>query len=337
MALKNVLFLICLLCFTPGVVCQRARNNDSTAILSFVDKILLKVNIDTQSESYSVRSENSSDYRLETNNELELSLSLDYEFIGASIGFSPNFLSGNNENELKGESTYQDFSFRFFLGNWTQILQSKKVKGFYVENTNDFIPLWIKGQDPYIQFPDFETIFWGGATSFVLNPNFSLRNVVYNTEWQLKSAGSLVPTLSYGHTNLILQRDGSKSFEKSFDISLSPDYYYTYVIQKNWFASLFVSPGLGIRFSTAGEEDLYPTEKSTYWPISFDGGLQLGYSSRKIIFGGNFNFETTWYNSDNTTNITNNYLYAKLYVGYRFDPPRIVKKIVSPKNKKGGS
>ncbi|NER08910.1 DUF4421 domain-containing protein [Muriicola jejuensis] len=302
-----------------------------------MDKILLKVNVDTQTESYSVKSENSSDFRLETNNQLELSLSLDYDFIGVSIGFSPKFLPGNNENELKGESTYQDFSFRFFIGQWTQTLQYKNVKSFYVENTEDFIPSWIKGQDPYIQFPDFETIFWGGATSFVLNPNFSLRNVVYNTEWQLKSAGSLIPTLRYGYTNLILESDDSNSFEKSFDISLSPDYYYTYVFQKNWFASLFLSPGLGIRFSTAEEEGVDAPEKKTSWPISFDGGLQLGYSSSKIIFGGNFNFETTWYTSDNTTNITNNSLYAKVYVGYRFDAPRIVKKIVHPRKKKRGS
>lgn len=318
------------------MVGQNKRNKDSTSIISYTDKIIIKANLDTQTDSYSVASENGLDYRLSANNQYRLVLSLDYEFIGASIGFSPKFLPGNDDTDLKGESSYEDYSFRFFLGNWTQELQYKKVQNFYVENTNDFIPNWIDGQDPYIQFPDFKTIFWGGSTSYVLNPNFSLRNVVYNTEWQRKSAGSFIPTIRYGFTRLSATLGDTKSYENSFDISIAPEYFYTFVLHENWFLSLFLSPSFGVRFSKDGIVGTIENENHMYWPLSVDGGLQLGYSSSKFIYGANLEFESTWYNEDSMTNITNDTMFAKIYFGYRFDAPKVVKKTFNAINEKLG-
>ena len=334
--MNKIVFLVILLCNTSNAISQNGINKDSTSILSFTDKIIIKANIDTQTDSYSIQSENDSDLRLSANNQFRIVLSLDYEFIGASIGFSPKFLPGNNDNDLKGESTYEDYSFRFFLGSWTQEFQYKKVQSFYVQNTNDFIPNWIDGQDLYIQFPDLKTIFWGGSTSYVLNSEFSLRNVVYNTEWQRKSAGSFIPTLRYGFTHLSGTIGDTKSFENSYDIGIAPEYYYTAVIHQNWFVSLYAAPSFSIRFSRSGEYETNINENDVYWPVSLDGGLQLGYSSSKFIYGANLNFETTWYNEDNMTNITNDILFAKIYFGYRFDAPKKVTETFNRINKKLG-
>lgn len=316
------------------VVSQNEENKDSTSILSFTDKIIVRANVDTQTESYSYQSKNNSDFRLVANNQFRLVLSLDYEFIGASIGYSPEFLPGNNDNSLKGKSSYEDYSFRFFFGNWTQELQYKKVQGFYIENTNDFIPNWIDGQDAYLQLSDLKTIFWGGSTSYVLSPNFSLRNLLYNTEWQQKSAGSFIPTLRYDFTRLSGTLGDSKSYENSFDVRIAPDYYYTLVLHENWFVSFYASPSFGIRFSQDGDDATDVNENKIYWPISLDGGLQIGYSDSKFIYGANLKFETTWYNEDNATNITNDTMFAKIYFGYRFNAPKKVEKIFEDINKK---
>ena len=334
--LNKISLLVLLLLNISNVLSQNETKKDSALIISYTDKIIIKANIDTQTDSYSFQSENDADFRLSANNQFRLVLSLDYEFIGASIGFSPKFLPGNNDNDLKGESSYEDYNFRFFLGNWTQEVQYKKVEGFYVENTNDFIPIWVDGDYPYIQFSDFKTIFWGGSTSYVLNPNFSLRNVVYNTEWQRKTAGSFIPTLRYGYTRLSATIEDSKEYENSFDISMAPEYYHTLVIHKNWFISLFLAPSFGIRFSKGGKDGTAIKENNIYWPLSIDGGLQLGFSSSKFIYGANLNFDTTWYSEDSTTNITNDRLFAKIYFGYRFDAPKAVKKTFNGINKRLG-
>lgn len=312
---------------------QNKRAKDSTSILSFADKIIIKVNIDTQTDSYNIRSENEPELQLSANNQFKLGLSLDYEFIGFSFGYAPKFFPGNNDDDLKGKSSFVDYRFRFFLKNWTQELHYKNVQGFYVENTNDFDSDWVEGQDPYIQFPDLKTTFWGGSTSYVLNPKFSLRNVVYNTEWQRKSAGSFIPTLTYNHIYISDRSNDEKAYENIFDIGISPRYYYSLVMHKNWFVSAFASPSLSIRFSKEKGPDVENSD--IYWPLSILGGLQIGYSSNRIISGLDLKYESTYYSDSVKTDITNDMFYAKLYFGYRFDVPKKVEKYLNKiKNKR---
>jgi len=327
--LNKICLLITLLLHISNAVCQNKKSKYSTSIVSFAEKAVIQANINTQADSYSLQSENNSNYTISTNNQFRLDLSLNYDFIGLTIGFSPKFIPGNNDNDLKGESSYQDFRFRFFLGNWVQELQYRKVEGFYIENSKDLIPNWVEGNDPYVQFPNLKTIFWGGSTSYILNPNFSLKNLVANTEWQRKSAGSFIPTLNYSYTHLSGTIGKSKIYENNFNISIAPEYYYTLVIHQNWFVSLSTSPSFGIRFSKDGEEGTNVNESNIYWPISFDGGLQIGYSSSSFFYGANLKFETTWYNEDSKTNILNDRVFAKIYLGYRFDAPKKVKKTIN--------
>ena len=322
--------------FGFSVCGQQKKATDSTRIISFVDKIIIKANVDTQTDSYEVETESGDRLSLLANNQHRFTLSLDYEFLGVSVGFAPKFLPGNDDNSLQGESSFNDYRFRFFLGAWTQELKYSRVQGFYVENTGDFIPNWIEDQDPFIQLPSFKTTIWGGSTSYILNPNFSLRNVVYNTEWQLKSAGSFIPTLRYGFTRISSKFNGPKTYQNDFDLRLAPDYYYTFVIHRNWFIAAFLSPSIGVRFANEGTEEIRTTENSVYWPVALDGGMQLGYSARKIIFGANFNFESTWYNESDNTHVLNDKIFAKIYFGYRLDAPKFIEKPFKSINKKLG-
>jgi hypothetical protein len=269
---------------------------------------------------------------------LRLAVSIDYDFLGFSLGFSPKFFPDNNDDDLKGKSSFTDYQFRFFLGNWTQGLQYSNVQGYYVGNTNDFIPNWVREEDPYIQFPNLKVIKWGGATSYVLNPKFSLRNVVYQTEWQRKSAGSFIPKLAYSYNRFSNRIDNVKTIENAFDIQLASSYYYTWVIHRNWFVAPFLSPSLGIRFSNTIEKGIGidNKEKNQYFINALESGLQLGYSSRKVIFGANINFNSNWYNEDKTTSLANDRVYAKLYIGYRLNAPKKVEKSFKWMKKKLG-
>ena len=119
---------------------QNTTEVDSTSIMSFTDKIFIKLHLDTEIDSYKVTTDNNPDLHINTNNQYKFVIFVDYDFFGASIGFSPKFIPGNNDNDLKGESSFSDFSFRFFPGKWIQRLQYKKTLGYYIENTHDFIP-----------------------------------------------------------------------------------------------------------------------------------------------------------------------------------------------------
>ena len=148
----------------------------------------------------------------------------------------------DDDDDVKGKSSFTDYGFRFFLGNWTQELIYSNIQGYYIENTQDFFPGWEENKDPYLQFPDLKAIQWGGSTSYILNERFSFRNIVYQTEWQRKSAGSFIPKLAYNFNRFSNKINDLKSIENAFDIKIAPSYYYTLVMHRNWFVSAFLSP-----------------------------------------------------------------------------------------------
>ncbi len=309
---------------------QNTTTVDSTSIISYADKIILKLNVDTQANAYSITDKltnTTTDFI--PNNGLRLSLSLDYEFVGVSVGFSPKFLPENDDNDLKGESSFSDFGFRFFLGNWTQELIYSNIKGYYIENTQDFIPGWVEGEDPYIQFPDLKTIKYGGSTSYIFNDRFSFRNLVYQTEWQRESAGSFLPKLEYTYIRISNRLNNVKSADNAFDVKVAPSYYYTWVLHKNWFASAFLSPAIGVRFinSTVEENNVTQKETNEHFIKTLESGFQLGFSSEKWIFGLNLNFDANWYNEDRVTIILEDKFYAKVYLGYRLNAPKFLTRL----------
>ncbi|MER3319085.1 MAG: DUF4421 family protein [Allomuricauda sp.] len=306
---------------------------DTTAIVNYTDKIIIKANIDTRTDAFFYRNkEEDTRLHLKPNNRYRLFLSLDYEFIGVSVGLVPKFLGANSDENLKGESSFTDYQFRFFLGRWVQGLNYSKVSGYYVRNTKDFAPNWIEGSNPYIQFNNLFSKVYGMSTSYVFNPNFSYRNIVYQNEWQKKSSGSLIGSLYYDYNIFDLNEVDVINREKFFNVRLAPTYYYTFVLHDNWFLSANLSPSLGLRFSKteSGVEDNLRIENNTYVTRRLGGGINLGYSSKKIIYGLNVNFSADWYNEDDVSTTENDQFYGILYFGYRFDPPKALDKIFHP-------
>lgn len=312
------------------MVCCAYAQKDTTAIVNYSDKIILKLNLDTRTDVYLYENrQDNSRLHLVPNNRYRLFLSLDYEFIGVSIGFVPEFLGANSDDDLKGESEFTDYQFRFFLGRWVQSLAYGKISGYYVRNTGDFFSDWVKDIDPYIQFDGLSSTQYAMSTAFVFNPNFSYRNIVYQNEWQKISSGSFVPTLHYGYHIFDFDQEGLVSTDKYVNLRLAPSYYYTYVLHSNWFLSANISPSLGVRFSKSEtRSDITTTrERNTIFTRNVSMGLNLGYSSERIIFGINANLSADWYNEDSVSSTEENQLYGVVYFGYRFDPPKAIAKI----------
>lgn len=288
---------------------------------------MVKVYANTQTDTYSLNNtENGNKLTLASNNNYRLFVSLDYEFIGLSIGFAPTFFPGNNDDALKGESSFSDIRFRAALGHWIQGFQLGKIKGYYIENTEDFFPFWEEGTDPYLQIPTMTSKVFGMSTSYNFNPKFSFRNIFYQTEWQTKSAGSFIPSLFYNFNQLSYELGGQEAKEYSYPIRLAPAYYYTLVLHENWFVAGNLSPSMGIRFtkSTLTENEVRSVERYNSFIYALEGGLQLGYASRKVIFGAGFTFEMNGYNEDKTNAIVNDKIYGLLYFGYRFNAPGFI-------------
>ncbi|MCJ7933938.1 MAG: DUF4421 domain-containing protein [Chryseobacterium sp.] len=325
MGLKNavsvLLFLLC------GI--QGKGQMDTATIRSYRDQIMVRINLDTNIESFIVSEgdhKNADKTILSINNKTKTSLSVDYRIISATLSFSPRFIAGNNDNELKGNSSYTDLSLRFFPKRFIQTLYYKNVKGFYVENTKDFLPGWQEGKDPYIRFPDLRVQRFGGATSFVLNRGFSAKSLYTQGEWQKNSSGSWVPFVDYDLTIFSNTIDGEKSKETQYNIGANMGYFYNWVIGKKVNIAPYLALGLGGKFSSY--HDILgdgSKENEQYLTLRMEGGLHVGYNTDRFLFGGRINFNTYTYQKNNQA-VENNNLYGLLYIGYRFAPPKAVKK-----------
>ncbi|WP_375239215.1 DUF4421 family protein [Aurantibacter sp.] len=291
----------------------QAQSTSGSDIISFADKLLLRANINTQSESFSIV-DNEERFTIEALNSFRLQLSANYKFIGFSIGFSPK----NKNSDFK--SKFFESQLQFFIKKqWIQTFNYSKVEGFYLEN--------VQTLDIEEQFPNLKTTSWTGQTSYIYNQNYSLKHLSHQNEWQQYSSGSFVPSLKYGLNRISDTVDNEKYIQNNFDITLAPAYYYTWCLQENWFVSPNVSPALGIRFS---KDKTTTTEVSnTYFTKALSVGLQFGYTSNKISAGATFNFNSNSINGSTTRELTNDKNYANLYFAYRIDPPAFLERAVT--------
>ncbi|SFN89418.1 protein of unknown function [Chryseobacterium oleae] len=322
------------LLFVLVMVMAKAQT-DTTKIKSYADQVMVRINLDTNIEKY-VYTEGPEDKGIEMsyaiNNKTRASVSIDYRIISATVSFTPNFLPDNNDNELKGSSSYADFRFRFFPKKFIQTVYYKNVKGFYLENMKDFFPEWREGIDPYLQFPDLRIQSFGGSTAYVLKNDFSLKSIYTQGEWQKQSRGSWVPFVDY---DLSIFRDilnGQKSKETQYSFGANIGYFYNWVLgaKKRVNIAPNVSLGFGGMFSSSwdirGDGTKFNKENTQYLTFRFATGLHIGYNTDRILFGGKFNVNASAYNEKSDQTVQNNNLYGLLYIGYRFPPPKVVER-----------
>jgi hypothetical protein len=326
--LKSFVFILLVFFQFQLIHSQGLSKKDTANFIYYPNKIMVRANLSTQTDSYFLKSKESTNFKLSPNTDYKLFFTVDYKFIGFSYGFFPKIFSGNNDNGLKGKSSFSDYNFRLFLGHWLQNFNYSKVRGYYVENTADFLPEWKKGKDPYLQFPNLKNETFGMSTSYVFNPKFSLKSISSFTEWQKKSAGSLIPTLWYDFSRFSFDQNDIKSQEDNFNFRLGLSYFYNFIIGEKFYIAPNFTPSLGVRFSkdVTNENQLRTVEKETYFTRFLEGGIKMGYNSNNILFGASFNFNVNWYNSDRKTRTENDKLYGLLYFGYRFGAPNFISK-----------
>ena len=195
------------------------------------------------------------------NNKMLLGIGANHGFLGINIGFNLPFL--NQDDHKYGETEYYDFTLRMFAPRFNLTGYLQTYKGFYLRNTSTVISGWEEG-DPYYIRPDIRTNTIGLEISYIFNSKrFSYRAAVVQTEWQKKSAGSLlvggsviynitVADSSIVPTNLVFPYfyEGVE-FDRSYNFSFGPliGYAYTLVIKKHYFITGSINGSLNIGFT----------------------------------------------------------------------------------------
>lgn len=134
--------------------------------------------------------------------------------------------------------------------------------------------------------------------------------------------------------------ESSISKEKQLNFGLKLGYHYNWVIAKKINIAPYVFIGAGGKWSTyrkgLGSDILSVEEKNNYVTSKIGSGIQLGFNSSKFFFGGRLDFNSEYYREDSNSEVFNNGIYGQMYFGYRFAPPKYLKKTYEKVQRKIG-
>jgi len=297
-----------------------------------VDTIIsVKLNVNTEFEQF-LEQVNDTKYDIRPNIALGAKLAFSYRFISLGIGFKPKFIPANNDNDMQGKTKVLTFGTNIITSHLLQELQFTYISGFYLHNTGDFISNWKEGTDPYIQLPDNKYVVLRGSTGYKLNKNYSLKSISSKTELQLKSCGSLIPILSYEYYEFDNKSKDttqkSSQFSSNFDMVASLGYMYNFVIKSKFYVSAGLFGGVGFHHCALTSRMPVGDIKTKYSDPLFrlQERVGLGYNSRKFFSGAElFMGQSSHNESSNTVQIQATRAYFQVFVGYRFNAPKILK------------
>jgi len=321
--------------FSFGQTAQDTINNKEKAenlyIKNVLDYINIKFDLESNNERFEIDGANF-DYDIRPNVSTVSRLSLNYLFLSVSYSFIPKFFPGNNDNDLKGKTKASSFGLTLNFNHWIQEVRYGKVKGFYLENSGDYVSPWIEGTTPYSQFPDLKVISYRGSTSYKFNSNFSLKAISTQTEIQLKSSGSFIPGLIYSYYIIDDKSAQQTTSQRSnnYEILAKFGYYYTFVLNKKWYAALGASPSIGYSYTDLltrlPDENVNSNYSSKVYRVNGKGGL--GYNSERFFGGFEINaFRSFKDDSSPSVSLVTTYNALQFFAGYRFNAPKKVKEL----------
>ncbi len=298
MGLRILLFSIVVL-LTCNCLAQ-----DTTFIQTFPDKLTFRLGVQTTSNSFRVKDRDTgAKTEFIPNDKSYMGLSILFRSIELDLGYAPNFLAENRDNE---DSKLITLNFRTFFDQVMQTVDFYKQKGFLLRN-----------QDVTLPIEELKTTKIGGSTSYIFNPNFSFRAIGFQNEWQKKSAGSFIPRVSYYFNKFKLEDPVLENqTDHSFNIAIGPGYYYNWVFEENYILSAGSTAGLGM--------DITRSEGET----TINGLAQLifrlkgGYNSESFFSGININSQLLTHTSTDDFVMDDSISFLEFYIGYRFNAPQ---------------
>ena len=312
-----ILFLI-----IPLIVFSQRNSSDPDFgyIEPMEDKLNVKLEIDNDIEAFEFDDEITS-YSIVPNTNLRTSVSINHEFLTLRIGYSPKFLEAD-DSSLKGNTKVFKLNLDLFLQNWLQTFEYSVIKGYYIDvidDPNDLFP-----DDEFIILPDLKSLKISGKTSYKFNNNFSFKALLNQYDIQRKSAGSFVPSLTYGYFSL----SDKTSIEaiQTYGFHLNAGYFYTFVINEKWYSSLGISPGLGMEFnkSISNTTNEKITDKNNEFIFNINTHLGLGYNSKSFFAGFGLRGIATTRDENSIVKFNTVRGIVHFFVGYRFRSPRFV-------------
>lgn len=286
------------------------------------NKIGLTVSLNNSYETFKVKTETTK-FILYPNTAKNLRLNVNYRFISFRFQSTPDFIPGNGDESLKGKTKSFQLSTAFIFKHWFTDLSYSKVKGYYLQNSNDFTTL--SENEPFIQFPDLNNYGFAITTGYSSNSKFSFKSLTTQTERQLRSAGSFTPVINLRYY-VIDDKSSGMSTQKTNNIesSIGPGYAYTFVSREKFYLSVGLLSSIGYlntKLTTRLPKGDITTNQDNII-FRWDGKVGLGYNGNRFYTGIYSTISGTEYRQENTSAMTfETRVFYHLFLGIRVSAP----------------
>lgn len=294
------------------------------------DKIALDVSFNNSYEIFEVKTPDNK-FTLYPNTPNNLKLTTNYRFISLSFQFTPDFLPGNGDEDIKGKTKSFALGTSLIFKHWLFDLNYSKLRGYYLENTDDFI-VQLDGE-PYIQFPDLNYKGINISSAYSTNSKFSMRSLTSQTDRQLKSAGSFLPSFNFRYY-IIDDKTPEETTQKSNNIeaSIGPGYAYTFVLKEKFYLSLGGAANFGYLHTklTTRQPNENVISNQDNFIFRWDGKTGIGYNGSRFYTGLYTTVSRTEYKQENTTAVNSETrVFYNLFLGIRIKSPNYLNRFMN--------
>ncbi len=277
------------------------HGQDSTNIIDYSDKFLLRIYTNTKTNAAFIKNkENNTELKLLPNGSTSLGVGFNYNGFGLSVAFSLPKSSGSKEKFGKTESL--DFRGSLYGRKIGGDAFFQLYKGYYNSNPNDFIN-WTNNFFP--QIGDMQVLSVGVTGFYIFNSErYSYRAAFVRDEVQKNSAGSFLLGM-FGYFDEAKTDNGFVPAEfpdefrevinikefKNLAIGISAGYAYNYIINDHWTIGATLLPGFG--FQRVEVKDLNGSSgDKNQAAAQLLTSLALGYEHKHFFMGltGSVNF-----------------------------------------------
>ena len=333
--MKRCFLLAFVVVILPKVAMTQSQSKDSLQVLTengWIQKTdnyaSVKLSLSHDVEGFNIETDQDK-LEIYPNTPVHLNAGFNYSFLSFTLSYAPKSFEDNDDAQERGKTKSFRLGLDLVFRHWIQSLNYSSVKGYYLENTADYIPGWSKG-DPYIQFPDLHYRSFSGNTGYSFNPKFSVKSLTSQTERQLKSAGTFLHVLHYRYYLIddgteLVDMSSTRQRSKNLEVVLTAGYHYTFVIKQRIYASLGLAHGIGFVYSKYSVESMTGYDKNEYVNIMsrLDGRAAIGYNGPRFFTGLLVNLHVSTEEQEAESVVSQNVRAAyQLYVGYRFNAPK---------------
>jgi len=322
-------FFILLFLTHVGKTEGMSQDADSTYYINFPRDLTTRIYTSRKFTSLLIKDKTTDrDFRFDPNSTFNLGVGLTYKGFTLNLAYGFNFL---NPEIGKGPSKYFDFQTHLYPKYWVVDVFMQFYKGYHLAD-KAFVK---ESSNGYYKFPDMRIQKVGANVQRLFNGDkISLRAAFLQTEWQKRSAGSLLAGMEiYGGgafnpngilPNEFINPDRDFNEFRFFQFGPNAGYVHTFVIKKHFFITGSASTNLNLAYNTFE----YPDQKSHSWGVNSNLFLRgyLGYNSEKWSINTNYVHNSVklmgvedFNNRFNTGNYRVNFVY-RFAVGPKLKP-----------------